>query len=80
MSRGTILNATPFTVPVWVGAASLTGTNTELTGPSGVSLANRVMLEAVGIPWHELPAESTPDGPMLSLERLQRTVLRLLPG
>lgn len=40
MSRGTILNATPFTIPVWVGSSGLTGTNTELTGPSGGTISD----------------------------------------
>lgn len=34
MSQGTIANATPFKVPVWVGSAGLNGTNSEGTGPS----------------------------------------------
>lgn len=34
MSRGSIDNATPFKVPVWVGSANLSGTNSEGTGPS----------------------------------------------
>lgn len=34
MSRGTLANATPFKVPVWVGSANLNGTNSEGTGPS----------------------------------------------
>ncbi len=34
MSRGSLSNATPFKVPVWVGSANLNGTNSEGTGPS----------------------------------------------
>jgi len=34
MSRGSIANATPFKVPVWVGSSGLSGTNSEGTGPS----------------------------------------------
>lgn len=34
VSSGTIQNANPFKVPVWVGSAGLNGTNSEGTGPS----------------------------------------------
>ena len=33
-TRVALTNATPFKVPVWVGSAGLSGTNTEGTGPS----------------------------------------------
>jgi hypothetical protein len=34
MSRGALSNATPFKVPVWVGATGMSGDNSEGTGPS----------------------------------------------
>lgn len=40
MSTGTLSNATPFKVPVWVGSSGLSGTNTELTGPSTGTITN----------------------------------------
>lgn len=40
MSRGTIANATPFKVPVWVGSANLSGPNSEGTGPSTGTITN----------------------------------------
>jgi hypothetical protein len=33
-TRVTLANATPFKVPIWVGSANLSGTNSEGTGPS----------------------------------------------
>jgi HK97 family phage prohead protease len=43
MSRGTIANANPFTVPVWVGSSSLSGTNSEMTGPSTGTITNHTL-------------------------------------
>lgn len=40
MSRGSIADATPFKVPVWVGSSGLSGANTEGTGPSTGTITN----------------------------------------